>query len=224
MAYRMMMAGLLVLALAAFAGCESGTDRVAVDNPPPVPDRAEDVQPLAEGQAAPAGVVHTAEGEPVDLAEQYRRQPTMLIFYRGGWCPYCNVQLGHLAEAEQAIADMGIQVFAISPDRPATLHENPIETEHTYRLLSDSDMTLARAFGLAFRVDAETVEQYRGFGIDLEDASGQSHHLLPVPAIYLIDRDGVIRFAHWDTDYRERLSPEALVEAANSLTRATTPE
>jgi len=210
-------AGLALLALTTITACDDGAERVAGGGSPPVPERAEEVQPLTEGQRAPHAVLRTAEGESVDLAQQYRRQPTMLIFYRGGWCPYCNVQLGHLAEAEQAIAEMGIAVFAISPDRPAKLRENTIETDHTYRRLSDSDMILAQAFGVAFRVADETVEQYHEYGIDLEEASGQSHHLLPVPAVYLIDRDGMIRFAHWDADYRERLSPEALLDAARRM-------
>ncbi|MFA9479711.1 peroxiredoxin-like family protein [Phycisphaerales bacterium AB-hyl4] len=208
---------LVIMALMTMAACENGAERVAVNDSPPVPERAEDVQPLTEGQPAPVAVLRTADDDLVDLAEQYRQQPTMLIFYRGGWCPYCNVQLGHLMEAEQAIEEMGIAVLAISPDRPAVLRENPNEAGHGYRLLSDSDMALAKAFGVAFRVADETVEQYHGFGIDLEDASGQSHHLLPVPAIYLVDRDGMIRFAHWDADYRERLSPEALIEAAGRM-------
>jgi peroxiredoxin len=109
---------------------------------------------------------------------------------------------------------MGYQVLAISPDRPAELAKTLDKQELAYELLSDSDVSLARAFGLIFHVDDPTVEKYRGFGIDLEQASGRDHHMLPVPAVYIVDQAGVIRFAHWNPDYKTRLAPEDLLKAA----------
>ena len=109
---------------------------------------------------------------------------------------------------------MGYQVLAISPDRPAELSKTVAKHNLGYQLLSDSDMTLARAFGIAFRVDDPTLEKYRGYGIDLEQSSGRDHHLLPVPAAYIVDKQGVIRFAHWEPDYKKRLEPKALLSAA----------
>jgi peroxiredoxin len=78
-------------------------------------------------------------------------------------------------------------------------------------------MVLSRAFGIAFRVDDPTLEKYSGFGIDLEKSSGRSHHLLPVPAVYIVDTRGVIRFAHWDPDYKKRLDPESLLSASRKV-------
>lgn len=75
-------------------------------------------------------------------------------------------------------------------------------------------MKLTEAFGLAFRVDDPTVDEYRGFGIDLEQASGQTHHLLPAPAVYIVDTQGMIRIAHWNPDYKQRLAPADLAAAA----------
>jgi peroxiredoxin len=180
------------------------------------PQRAEDVQPLEAGAEAPTARVQRMDGEAVEMAELYREKPTMLVFYRGGWCPYCSVQLGHLAEAEGELVAMGYQVLAVSPDRPEALREGVEkgEADLRYELLSDSGMELAQKFGVAFRVDDETVERYRGFGIDLAQAAGSDHHLLPVPAVYLIDTEGMIRYAHWDADYKERLEPEELLAAA----------
>ncbi|MEX1016137.1 MAG: peroxiredoxin-like family protein [Phycisphaeraceae bacterium] len=182
-----------------------------------VPDKAEDVQPLAVDQPAPAATLRSPAGDAVDLAQAYADGPTMLVFYRGGWCPYCNTQLGHLSEAHDELEAMGYQVYAISPDRPEKLRESQGEIDMDYQLLSDADMTLARAFGLAFRVDDDTIEQYHEYGIDLEDASGQSHHLLPVPAVILVDTAGVIRHVDYNPDYRERLDPAALLAAARSM-------
>ena len=180
----------------------------------PLSERAEDVQPLAPGQHAAPATLRTPEGEAFDLAAAYRQRPTALVFYRGGWCPYCTTHLAALAEVEQRLTDMGYQVLAVSPDRPEKLRESLLEHDFAYRLLSDSDMTLARRFGVAFIVDEATRRQYEEFGIDLVEAAGEAHYMLPVPAVFLIDREGIIRFAYWDSDYRERLDGDELLAAA----------
>ncbi len=178
-----------------------------------VASRAEDVQPLEQGAQAPAAVLRWPDGEEADLAEIYASGPTLVIFYRGGWCPYCTTHLAELAELEADLVDAGVRILAVSPDRPEALRASQEEFDLSYELLSDSAMALAKAFGVAFQVDSETVEQYKEFGIDLAAAAGESHHLLPVPAVYLVGPDGTIEFAFWDTDYTERLSGEALLAA-----------
>jgi len=110
-----------------------------------------------------------------------------------------------------------VRVVAISPDQPQRIAAQVSESPALgYTFLSDADATAMRAFGLAFKVDAATTELYRGYGIDIDAASGRDHHLLPVPAVYLVDRDGVVRFAHWDPDYTKRLSGDELTLAAMS--------
>lgn len=215
------------------AGCDSGeNDQTGNDAPAdqvhqghkghshePVapPQDASAVQPLGVGGKAPTASLRGPDGRSVDLAAKYAQKPTVLIFYRGGWCPYCNTHLGQIATAEPELLRMGYQVLAISPDRPEELAKTLDKQELTYELLSDSDVALARAFGLVFRVDDPTVEKYRGFGIDLEQASGRDHHMLPVPAVYIVDKAGVIRFAYWDADYKKRLAPEVLLERAEAI-------
>jgi peroxiredoxin len=181
------------------------------------PNDASAVQPLGVGVKAPTISLRGSDGRSVDLAAKYAQKPTVLIFYRGGWCPYCNTHLGQIATAEPELLRLGYQVLAISPDRPEGLAKTLDKQDLGYELLSDSDVALARAFGLVFHVDDPTVEKYRGFGIDLEQASGRDHHMLPVPAVYIVDRAGVIRFAHWNADYKTRLSPEDLLKAARDV-------
>ncbi len=181
------------------------------------PQDATKVQPLSAGEEAPTATLRGPDGQSVDLATKYAQKPTVLIFYRGGWCPYCNAHLGQIATAEPELLRMGYQVLAISPDRPEELAKTLDKQNLTYELLSDSDVKLARAFGLVFHVDDPTVEKYRGFGIDLEQASGRDHHMLPVPAVYIVDQAGVIRFAHWDSDYKKRLAPEMLLERSKAI-------
>lgn len=200
------------------AGCKSAqsTKPASADIPAPAAS-AQAVQPLNVGDAAAGDTVQTPTGEAFALTDAYANGPTMLVFYRGGWCPYCNTHLGEISTIEGDLTDMGFQVLAVSPDRPEALQNAVKEQGFSYQLLSDSAMELTRRFGLAFRVDEPTYTQLLSYDINLEAASGQTHHLLPVPAVYLIDRDGVIRFAHWDADYKQRLSTEDMLAAARAM-------
>ena len=142
-----------------------------------------------------------------------------LVFYRGGWCPYCNRHLSALGEIQAELRDLGYRIHAISPDKPEKVAEAVAETEFDYALYSDASAEAARAFGLAFKVDAKTYEKLQGYGIDLEEASGRDHHLLPVPAVFIIDREGRIRFRYFNPEYKERLSGEKLLDAARDAAK-----
>ena len=206
----------LTLALALGLAAAAGAD----DAVRPIPETAEETHPLAVGASRPSVTLQTAAGAAFDLAAAVRRQPAVLIFYRGGWCPYCNVHLGQLQEAEADLRALGYQILAISPDRPEKLAESVEKLQPDYVLLSDRTMAAAQAFGIAFRVDDATLEKYKGFGIDLEAASGETHHLLPVPAVFIVGTDGRIRFAYANPDYKVRLSPEELLTAAKAALSA----
>ncbi len=166
------------------------------------------------GDSLPAVNILDEDGQAVALRELVREQPAVIIFYRGGWCPYCNRHLMALAEAEPRILAAGHRIVAISPDRPAKLKATPKRGKLGYRLYSDREAEAARALGIAFRVPDELVAKYKGeYQIDLEAAAGDTHHLLPHPAVFVVGTDGVIRFAHVDPDYRKRLSVDEILAA-----------
>ncbi len=180
-----------------------------------VPTDATEVQPLERGDALPDVSVRTANGEKVSLTDLAGGRTAAFVFYRGGWCPYCNEHLSELAEVAPELQELGYRIFAISPDRSERVAEmTAADSSSGYTLISDSTSEAAKAFGVAFRVDDETYQQLHGFGIDIEEASGEKHRVLPVPAVFLVDGDGVITFRYYNPDYRERLSGEALLEAA----------
>jgi len=117
-------------------------------------------------------------------------------------------------EIEKDILAAGHQILAISPDQPSKIAETPDRESLGYTLLSDSSMETAKAFGITFQVPAELVSKYKNeYQIDLEAASGQTHHLLPHPAVYVIGTDGIIRFVHVNEDYKVRLEPAEILEA-----------
>ncbi len=231
----MLTALIATFALAMMVGCDSNESNQAnsLTTPPAKSDQrdgqthlaaptdAGQVRPLDVGEKAPVAILRRPDGKAADLAALYARQPTVLIFYRGGWCPYCNTHLAQISAAEPELLKMGYQILAISPDRPEELSKTLDKQHLTYYLLSDSDVVIAQAFGLVFRVDDPTLEKYRGFGIDLEKASGRDHHLLPVPAVYIVDTTGTIRFAHWNPDYKTRLASEDLLKAAREEVQAS---
>ncbi|HZX25300.1 MAG TPA: peroxiredoxin-like family protein [Woeseiaceae bacterium] len=179
-----------------------------------VPDDAADVRPLAVGDRAPAFEAPAPDGGLYAFRPDELERPAILIFYRGGWCPYCNGHLAELRDAVPRLQDAGYDVLFLSADRPARLRASLEEPDLDYRLLSDASMAIARDWGIAFRVDDETAERYRSVGIDLAAASGYDHQQLPVPSVFLVDGGGFVRFRYVNPDYRERLSAEALLEAA----------
>ncbi len=129
--------------------------------------------------------------------------------------------MGELQEIEDELLALGCQVIAVSPDRPGKQRDTAVEEGVGYLLCSDSDMRAARAMGIAFQVEESLVRKYKeSFDIDLEADSGRDHHQLPVPAVFLVDREGVLHFVYANPDYRVRLQPELLLQAARSMIAA----
>ncbi|MGF1530093.1 MAG: peroxiredoxin-like family protein [Puniceicoccaceae bacterium] len=173
--------------------------------------------PLKVGDPVPDTTLYNEVGGAIKLTDLFQSKPAVLIFYRGGWCPYCTRHLSSLVEIEKDILDSGFQILAISADQPSKIAETPNRDALGYTLLSDSRMETATAFGITFEVPAELVSKYKNeYQIDLEAASGETHHLLPHPAVYVVGTDGIIRFAHVDEDYRVRLEPEKILEAVKT--------
>ncbi|GAB4324746.1 MAG: hypothetical protein Kow0059_20470 [Candidatus Sumerlaeia bacterium] len=175
---------------------------------------AEAVQPVKVGERAPTVKgLRNARGEAVDLEAVSRGKTTLLVFYRGGWCPYCNAHLAELAKIQPELAANGVQIVAISPDSPETLAAYPDDKKQPYLLLSDSKHEAAKAFGVAFAVDAETQRSLKNHGFDLVEASGNPEVVLPVPSVFVIGPDGLVKFSHANPDYTKRLSGAEIMRA-----------
>jgi peroxiredoxin len=170
--------------------------------------------PLDVGQRIPCLLLETDDGQSLDLRAEARKQPLVLIFYRGGWCPYCNLQLGQLQAVDSKLSELGYRIIAISPDLPEKLAESRSKHDLSYTLVSDSSMAASRSFGIAFTVDDETLAAYAAHGIDLEEASGETHHMLPIPSVFIVGTDEIIHFVYSNPDYKVRIDPEELLAAA----------
>ncbi len=172
---------------------------------------------VAEGARAPEFSLPNAKGETVRLSDLLAKGPVVVSFYRGGWCPYCNLELKALQERLPEIADLGASLVAISPETPDNSLTSAEKNALEFEVLSDTGNAVARGFGLVFKLTDELKPIYEGFGIDLVKHNADESYELPLPATYVIDRDGTVRKAFVDADYTKRLDPEEIVD---SLRRA----
>jgi peroxiredoxin len=122
--------------------------------------------------------------------------------------------MGQLVKIEPDLMKMGYQVLAITPDKPESLRVSIDKHGINYTLLSDRTMDLTRQFGLAYRLDPETLEKMKGFGVDLDQSTGNSLHELPVPAAFVVDTKGMIHFVYYNVDIKVRVNPDDLMAAA----------
>jgi peroxiredoxin len=192
-----------------------GSFCVAVE--PRVAKEAGQTEPLKSGVKIPEVAVKNPIGDTVELSSLHKERPVVLVFFRGGWCPICTRHTGDLIKIYPQVKELGAELVGISPDDIAHSQENVADNSIPFQILSDADVTAAKAFGLAFQVDDETLKKYKGFGIDLVKASGFDHHVLPVPAVYIVDQSGKIVFAHSDPDYRERLDTSRIISELKKM-------
>lgn len=189
----------------------------------PIAASPETVQPLSVGQSAPRFVVRTVDNEPFDFNPLALERPVVLISFRGGWCPFCNMHLSELKDVVSEIDALGVDVLFLSGDRPDMLYSNlKRETQENiaglnYRILSDADAQAAIAFGIAFRVSRADIDNRIANGLDLAASSMANHGILPVPSVFAIDTDGVIAFAHSNPDFKVRLPAAELLQVATQI-------
>lgn len=192
----------------------------------PIADSAEMIEPLQVGQNAPRFTVRTVDHEAFEFDPRNLERPVVVISFRGGWCPFCNM---HLSELKDVLADvdaLGVDVLFLSGDRPELLYKSlKRETQEDianldYQILSDADAQAAIAFGIAFKASQRTIDRRHEKGQDIVDSSMARHGVLPVPSVFAIDRDGVIAFAYSNPNYKVRLPADELLQVATEITAA----
>jgi len=174
-------------------------------------------QALKAGDKAPDFTLSSLDGEDIGLAGLLKDGPVVVSFYRGGWCPYCNLEMQALQRALPAIEQAGGQLIAIAPELPGHAAQTREKGNLTFPLLHDRDNGVAKMFGLVFTLPDMLRPVYEGFGIDLEESQGNDRFELPVPATYIVRPDGVIASAFVDVDYTKRMEPDRIVEMLKTL-------
>jgi peroxiredoxin len=174
---------------------------------------------LRRGQVSPRFALPSATGAIVSLEERLSYGPIIVTFYRGGWCPYCNIALRALQSRLPEIKSLGGPLIAISPEVPDQSLSTTEKPAPEFDVLSDSDKSVARLFGLVYRNSDAVRERLQAFGRDLVAHNGTDRWELPITATYVINQEGLIVFDHVDADYRERLDPATIVNAVASIER-----
>jgi peroxiredoxin len=163
---------------------------------------------LKVGDRAPSIVLGNAKGETVDVGALLKKGPVIVAFYRGGWCPFCNLELRAFQRLLPDIEAAGASLVAISPEKPDDSLSTAEKNALTFEVLSDVGQKVGRSFRLVYEFSDELKSAYNGFGLDIPAKNGAvSEWALPISATYIIDRNGVIISAYTDADYRDRADP-----------------
>ncbi|MFK8182419.1 MAG: peroxiredoxin-like family protein [Phormidesmis sp.] len=172
---------------------------------------------LKVGEAAPDFTLPNAVGENVKLSELLSNGPVIINFYRGEWCPYCNIELHAFQQLLPEFQQVNAQLVAISPSLPTKALTMQEKHELAFPVLSDVGNKVARSYGLVFTLDAALRPLYKGFGLDIPGHNGDESYELPVPATYVIDTTGIVRYAYANADYTQRAEPAEVLAAVKAL-------
>lgn len=172
---------------------------------------------LKLGDSAPAFVLVNAFGERINSIELLKKGPLVINFYRGAWCPFCNLELAAYQDVLPDIEALGGQLVAISPELPDKAMTLSEKHKLKFQILSDTNNLIAREYGIVFTVDKKLRRLYRLMNINLSTSQGNKNYELPVPATYIIGKNGIIILSHVDTDYTNRLDPSEVIECLKAM-------
>ena len=177
---------------------------------------------LREGDVAPDFSLPDARGHVVALKTLRERGPVVISFYRGGWCPFCNLELRGLQRVLPEIVQVGASLVAISPQLPDNSLSTQEKNHLTFPVLSDVGNIVAKRFGIVFTLPTALVEANRAIGRDLVEINGEAGAAqLPMPATFVLDKSGVIRLAFVVEDWSKRLDPDIVVDTLRGLGKWT---
>ena len=163
---------------------------------------------LKTGDKIPEISLPNAANKTISIQELLLNKKVVLSFYRGGWCPYCNLELRALQQYQDKFEELGATLVAITPETPDNSLSTSEKNNLSFEVLSDIDNKVANEFNLVFTLPKDLTEVYKGFGIDLVKSNGNEDQQLPIAATYIIDQDGTIIYDFIKEDYKERADPE----------------
>jgi peroxiredoxin len=193
--------------------------KVRADAVTEVADAKTAEQAVGVGEAVPEFRLPSITGMAVDSRELLGRRPLVISFYRGGWCPYCNIELRALQGRLPEIEALGASLVAISPELPDRAAMNAGRGALTFPVLYDLDNQVARRFRLTHQIAPEVVRYQLGNGNDVAAYNGTDTAEVPLPATYVVGPDGIVRYAFVDADYTRRADPDVILGFLRDLAR-----
>ena len=165
-----------------------------------------------EGDKAPGFTAITHAGTQTNLKKLTQNGQVVMIFYRGYWCPFCNKELNHMNDSLPMLQAKGATVIAITPEKYESVNKTIEKTKASFEIISDTANIILKQYGVNFTVDDKTVEKYKTYGVDFASVNGNAENTLPVPAVFIIDKNGKFKYLYFDKDYRKRPSVKELLE------------
>ena len=224
MTKRILMVGMcmFVLVFTAFSQDSMKKDAMAKDSTTMKSVTAEDVSKTAlnVGAKMPSFTLSDANGKTVSSSDLLKQGNLVVVFYRGAWCPYCNLYLKKLQENVSQIKAQGANIVAISVENPDTSLSVANKNKVSFEVLSDPKLDTARKFGIVYQLPAETNEKYKGYGIDLVKQNGTETPDLPLSATYIVNQKGEITYAFLEPDYKKRAEPSDIIEMLSKMNEA----
>ncbi len=171
---------------------------------------------LTVGSKAPLFSGVDQNGKAVSLKTALKtHRAVVLFFYRGQWCPFCNKHIKELQDSLQLLTSKDAYVIGVTPETKENIAKTIKKTNAGFSILQDKDDAIMKAYDVNFEMDEATFTKYKGYGINLETNNGNNRHTLPVPATYIIDKSGKIKYIHFDPDYQKRASVKLLLSQLN---------
>jgi len=176
-----------------------------------IAEKAEDISPLLIGESIPEATLKAPDASAHKTSAIIAQKPTVLLIYRGGWCPFCNAHLSEIQSIQSEVLELGYQIVAVSPDSPENLTMTDEKDQLDYSLYSDAGGKFIQSLGIAFKAP----ERYSGM---LNDKSGGLNDgFLPVPSVFIVDPSGEIQFEYINPNYKVRLTAGMLLAVLKEL-------
>ena len=151
-------------------------------------------------------------GQEIHLKEFLKKGKVVLVFYRGQWCPYCNRELKRLQDSLQLIISKKATLISVTPEKSESVSKTIEKTSATYSIISDDGLKIMKAYNVAFELDENTLTRYRNAGLNIESNNSKNGNFLPVPAVYIIDKESNIVYRFFDPDYKKRPSVKEILD------------
>ena len=172
---------------------------------------------IAIGQPAPDFTLSDAYGNKLNLKQTLKKGPVILVFYRGAWCPFCNLHLHTLKKRMPEFKKYNAQLITITPQKPDKSAAQIKEKDLPFKVLSDLDSQVMKDYRLYFELEPQLVSIYKRVGLDVEAYNGKGRNVLPVPGTFVIDQQGIVRAMQAETDYKKRMEPNDIIEVLKKL-------
>ncbi len=181
-----------------------------------IPTSPFEVNPIKNGEEFPVMSLKSANGDLIDIDSLISTQPTIFVYFRGGWCYYCNLHFDQIHTVEDSLMGLGYRLVMVSSDLPEKMTPGMKQYANKMLILSDSESKLAKELGIAYALEKSVYQDLIDLGINLEETQGNTEHLLPVPAVFYVDKLGIINFQYVNPNHKIRLHPKVMLCAAEA--------